>query len=332
MSRRLALGMGALACSFQLLPACSSAPASSSTSQGGTVSTSAGQAGRSGSTSSSSGGGAGGDTAGLAGGAGGLAVNPAGGVPNANGGASNGGASSAGSSSAGTSSAGSGMGGNAGAGGNSAGGGSAGSSGAGSSEPFSCTLLFGVSPTGQWFDGGFLDQVDASRWESIWVAHHYTNLWADPNDSGWSQALDPYPGPPHACAHNSTSPDRVVFVAVNWAYTTAAQWQTDLHKIVENLRQKYGSVRRIELMTLTRAPGNVVCAPGGSSSETIIPAWTDTAISATAAQYPGLVVAAPKFEVPKCADFMQNGLAPQYTDAGAREVAQLIGAYYAAHP
>jgi hypothetical protein len=105
-----------------------------------------------------------------------------------------------------------------------------------------------------------------------------------------------------------------------------------LSKIVVNLQSKYPSVRRIELMTLTRAPGNVVCAPGGSSSETIIPAWTDVAIAATATMYPGLVVQAPKFEVPACADFMQGGLAPQYTDAGAADVARLFGAYYAAHP
>lgn len=200
------------------------------------------------------------------------------------------------------------------------------------SVPFTCTLVMGVSPTGQWFDSGFLQIVDARRWESIWVAHHYTNYWANPADSGWNQAFDPYPGPPHTCAQNANLPDRVLFVAVNWSYTTAAEWEADLSKIVANLRAKYESLRQIELMTLTRAPGNVVCAAGGSSNETIIPAWVDEAIAATAAKYPNLVVQAPKFEVPKCADFMQGGLAPQYTDAGAADVARALGTYYAAHP
>jgi hypothetical protein len=237
----------------------------------------------------------------------------------------NGGAALAGSSAGGSA----GAGGIAGASGNGAAG--AGGSG-GTSMPFTCNLLMGVSPTGQWFDSGFLKIVDGSRWESIWVAHHYTNYWADPNDSAWNQAFDPYPGPPHTCAQNASSPDRVLFVAVNWSYTTAAQWEADLSKIVANLQAKYHNLRQIELMTLTRAPGNVVCAAGGSSNETIIPAWVDAAIAATAAKYPSLVVAAPKFEVPKCADFMQGGLAPQYTDAGAQDVARALGAYYAAHP
>jgi hypothetical protein len=200
------------------------------------------------------------------------------------------------------------------------------------SAAFTCNLVFGVSPTGQWFDSGFLSLVDASRWEAIWIAHHYTNFWADPADSAWSLAFDPYPGPAHQCAEGAQAPDRVLFVAVNWAYTTAAQWESDLTKIVQNLQAKYPSVRRIELMTLTRAPGNIVCLPGGSSIETVIPAWTDVAIAAIAAKYPALVVLAPKFEVPHCADFIGGGTAPQYTDAGAKDVAQTMGTYYAAHP
>jgi len=281
----------------------------------------------------SDGGGAGhadsGDRAGAAGSSGGttLGAGGAGLGPGAAGGAlsASGGASLAGTSAGGSAGVSSG----AGAAGNGAAG-NGGSGGTGS--PFGCTLVIGVSPTGQWFDSGFLQIVDGSRWESVWVAHHYTNYWADPADSGWNQAFDPYPGPPHTCAQNANLPDRVLFVAVNWSYTTAAEWEVDLSKIVANLRAKYPSLRQIELMTLTRAPGNVVCAAGGSSNETIIPAWVDAAIAATAAKYPNLVVPAPKFEVPKCSDFMQGGLAPQYTDAGAEDVARTLGAYYAAHP
>ena len=166
--------------------------------------------------------------------------------------------------------------------------------------------------------------------EAIWIAHHYTNLWANPNDAGWQQPFEPYPGPPHSCAQNSQAPDRVLFVAVNWSYTTAAQWEADLGKIVQNLRAKYVSVRRIELMTLTRAPANTRCV-ADAGDETIIPAWTDQAIAATAAKFPDLVVQAPKFEVPRCSDFQANGTQPQYTDAGAADVARVIGAYYSTH-
>jgi hypothetical protein len=41
---------------------------------------------------------------------------------------------------------------------------------------------------------------------------------------------------------------------------------------------------------------------------------------------------APKFEVPQCSDFVSDGDAPQYTTAGAADVAQVFGSYYAAHP
>jgi hypothetical protein len=252
------------------------------------------------------------------------------GIAGSSAGGSSAGGSSAGASSNGASSnggafnGGASNGGSAGAAAGSGGGGTAGTA-------FNCNLVFGVSPTGQWFDSGFLNLVDGTRWESIWVAHHYTNFWADPQDSAWAMAFDPYPGPAHACAQSSTAPDRILFVAVNWQYTTAAQWEADLTKIVQNLQSKYPSVRRIELMTLTRAPGNKLCSASGST-ETIIPAWTDIAIAAMVTQYPGLVVQAPQFEVPACSDFLNNGAMPQYTTAGAVDVARAMGAYYAAHP
>jgi hypothetical protein len=249
----------------------------------------------------------------------------------ASGGASDTTANSGGASGAGASGAAATTGGMTSGGSSAAGSSAAGSGGSIADSPFTCNLVFGVSPTGQWFDSGFLDLVDGSRWESIWIAHHYTNFWVNPEDSAWSLPFDPYPGPAHTCAQNSSKPDRILFVAVNWQYTTAAQWESDLTQIVHNLQTKYPSLRRIELMTLTRAPGNQLCSASGST-ETIIPAWTDVAIAAIAAQFPALVVQAPKFEVPKCADFVNDGDAPQYTTAGAADVAQLFGSYYAAHP
>jgi hypothetical protein len=276
----------------------------------------------------------GGAGAGALAGAGGASVGSGatGGAANsASGGAANGGASGAAAGAAGTSGAAATTGGTASGGSSAAGSSAAGSGGGAAGSPFTCNLVFGVSPTGQWFDSGFLNLVAGSRWESIWIAHHYTNFWVNPQDSAWSLPFDPYPGPAHTCAQNSSKPDRILFVAVNWQYTTAAQWEADLTQIVKNLQTKYPSVRRIELMTLTRAPGNQLCSASGST-ETIIPAWTDVAIAAIAAQFPALVVQAPKFEVPQCSDFVSDGDAPQYTTVGAADVAQVFGSYYAAHP
>ena len=45
--------------------------------------------------------------------------------------------------------------------------------------------------------------------------------------------------------------------ATQWAHTTAAQWETDLTGIVNNIKTKWPMVKRIELMASTSAPGNM---------------------------------------------------------------------------
>jgi hypothetical protein len=192
-------------------------------------------------------------------------------------------------------------------------------------------LLLGASPTGQWFDSGFQQIVDGSRWECIWLKSHYANLWAMPGDVAWTTPFDPYPGPPHACAQNSTMPDRVIYVATGH-FATAAEWETYFTGIVNNIKTKYPSVHRIELMSLTSAPNNMPCPGVNGNTETVIPAAVLDGINAMPAKFPGLVFALPRFDVPHCTDFQNNGSAPQYTTAGAMDVAQAFGAYYAAHP
>jgi hypothetical protein len=189
---------------------------------------------------------------------------------------------------------------------------------------------------GQWFNGGFLTYpgIDATRWQLIMVAHHYTNLWAMPGDSAWKTPVS------HPCASGSATPDRVLFMATQWTETTAAQWEADFAGIIKNIQTLWPMVKRIELMPTTSAPGNQAC-PGqnGVSSETVIPAVGYVALDAMPAKYPGLVFTTPHFEVPKCSDFIGNGSAPQYApDANATtgpavmDVANVFGAYYSMHP
>jgi hypothetical protein len=202
---------------------------------------------------------------------------------------------------------------------------------------FTCNQLVGPSPMFQWFNGGFLKHpgIDPTKWQLIWVAHHYTDAWAKPGDSAWNTALDG----DHACAQGSKTPDRVIFQATQWSHTTAAAWLTDLTGIVNNIKTKWPGVKRIELMVSTSAPGNMPCpAAGGKNNETIIPAIGYEAIDAMPAKFPGLVVALPHFEVP-CRDFIGNGTAPQYapsptatTGPAVMEVADIFGAYWAMHP
>jgi hypothetical protein len=196
---------------------------------------------------------------------------------------------------------------------------------------FTCNLLIGNSTTQQWFDGGFLTYsgIDPTHWELYWVAHHYIDLWANPDDAGWATPFDMG----HTCATDSATPDRVIFI-VTYAppYPTEATYQANTTSVVDNIIAKYPTVKRIELMTLIRSPGNVGTCSSQPNNEQSIPAQEDQAIAAVAANpaFAGLAFALPPFYVPSCSDFVAN--APQYTTAGATDIANVYGAYYAARP
>jgi hypothetical protein len=86
-------------------------------------------------------------------------------------------------------------------------------------------------------------------------------------------------------------------------------------------------------MTLVRSPGNVETACSSKAdNEQSIPAAEDQAIAAVAASstFTGLVSASPPFYVTACSDFLTDK--PQYTTAGATDIANVYGAYYATHP
>jgi hypothetical protein len=220
--------------------------------------------------------------------------------------------------------------------GGSSGGGGGGQGGDGASGPFTCNLMVGPSPMYQFFNGGFLTYpgIVANRWELIWVAGHYTNVWAMPGDSAWNTAVS------HPCAQGSATPDRVIFMATQWTENTAAEWETDFDGIIKNIRTKWPAVKRIELVPSTSTPGDTPCPGNGpEKSETMIPAYGYEAIDAMPAKYPGLVFSTPHFEVPSCSDFIDDGGGPQYapnstatTGAAVMDVAGVFGAYYAAHP
>ena len=168
------------------------------------------------------------------------------------------------------------------------------------------------------------------HWELYWVAHHYIDLWANPDDSAWTTPLDMG----HACAAASATPDRVIFI-VTYAppYPTESTYLTDTTSVVDNIIAKYPTVKRIELMTLIRSPGNDSAACSSQpNNEQSIPTDEDQALEAVAAApaFVGLVFALPPFYVPSCSDFVIN--APQYTTAGATDIANVYGAYYATHP
>jgi hypothetical protein len=221
-----------------------------------------------------------------------------------------------------------------------------------------CTLILGVSATGEWINqGGFFAAVaDGTRWEAITKVHEYVQLWADPNDPAWSQQFDPPPPSPasasHSCAQQATAPDRVILIGytdpTDPTYQSEGAWENVLNQVVATIRMKYASVQRIELMTMIRGPmsqggmtypGGVNCNP--DSMEDIVQPYVDQAIDAVATQNPSLVVAAPKFYVGDCSWWCTSGsgTGPHFLCSGAAGctdgrpdlAAQMIADYYDSH-
>jgi hypothetical protein len=221
---------------------------------------------------------------------------------------------------------------------------------AGGPPSYACTLVLGVSATGEWIDqGGFLDLVDGARFEARTKTHAFVELW--PGDTMvWTQPFNPGgPAPqpggaPRACAEHPDAPDRVLFVAYtdphNPTYQSQSGWETALEQDIATLQAKYPSVTRIELLTMVRGPlmkggmtypGGFNCDP--SLEEDIVAPHVDQAIAAEAARHPGLVFAGPKFYVGDCSWWTPSGAGrgPHFVPDGQPALeAQKIADYYGA--
>jgi hypothetical protein len=304
------------------------------------------------------GGQAGGQSAGTAGGAGGMSGSGTAGSGTA--GESAGTAGSAGGSSGGSGGSGGSSGTAGGAGGmagvagtaGAGGGGTAGAGGAGgtggSAGPFSCTLVLGLFTTSQWFNGTnpggasktFLQQdgIDAKKWEGKLQKYSYIEKWADPMNGLWTQMTQ------NACATNADTPDRVMFVGFSPGITADADyakyhaaamdqagWETQLNLVIGNIKTKYPSAKEIDILTMGRAPNNMLCS-NNNDIDTIIAPYEDAAFEAVAAASNGLVKVGPKYYVPDCANSYIFANDSDYTTTAANYIATEVAAYYAQHP
>jgi len=297
-----------------LLVACSGASSSPTpagvSGAGGTAgnpSGAAGVAGIAGSVSSAGTSGSGGSTDGAAGTApsgGALAVGGGGQAGSAGAGASNGGAS-----------------------GSNAGGSNAAGSNSGGATSFVCNQVTAMTLTREWFEAGFEQDggIVDGRWQLKAREHGYITEWANPNSDFWNE---PVASP---CTAGSTNPDHVVLTVLSWnpaCCTTQPEWEAKIDAAIANLQAKYSALKRIDLMTVIRGPGNMLCPTPPVANETIvIPPELDAALAASAAKLPQLVFVAPKFEAANCAAF--NGGGPHLTTAGNTAVAKVIAAYFA---
>jgi len=191
---------------------------------------------------------------------------------------------------------------------------------------YTCTLVMGVSVTHDWFLAGFEDGagIDNGRWEALASAQgeiSFIQMWADPNSGLWKMAkLSP-------CAMNADSPDRVIFVGLNWNYTTEAEWLTQYDAVLKTIQAKFPSVKTIYLDTLIRGPGNHNCGGMDATSHVVVWPFIDAAIQTEVAKNPILLKAAPKLYAPDCSVFV--GAGPHYTAAGVKIVAKVYSDYYA---
>jgi hypothetical protein len=186
---------------------------------------------------------------------------------------------------------------------------------------FVCSELIGLWVASQWW-GSFEKGVDNARWQFMFQHHGYLELFADPESPFWKNSIT------STCAAQSTTPDRVVFLPFSLTLMTMEDWHAQLTRLVDTMKQKFVGVRRIELLSTLRSPGNMLC-PNDKDPGTIVPAYVDQAIAAVAAESGGLVTAGPKVELPDCS-WWAGGT--DLTGAGNTGVGQLMAVYYQAHP
>lgn len=188
--------------------------------------------------------------------------------------------------------------------------------------PYTCSLVIGISATGDWFKAGFEKIVDNDRWQLMAVHSAFINYWANPGDKIWGSR------PTSACTMNSANPDRVILVVLSnhWETWTLDQWVTPIIAAMKNFKAKYSNLKNLELSTFVRSPGDKPC-PLGDTFRQYDLAVADEAFQKVAAMFPELVTVAPKVHVDSCADYNNHPPHLQLADPAAR-AAKKMGAIY----
>jgi len=191
----------------------------------------------------------------------------------------------------------------------------------GAAGPFACSEMIGLWVMSQWWST-FESGVDNAAWQYIFVHHGYLEQWADPTSPYWAtKTISP-------CARNPEGPDRVIFLPFSLTLQTGPEWQAQLSKVVDIIKTKFKSVKRIEFITTLRSPGNLPC-PNDNDPNVVVPAYVDQAIQNVADASGGVVTVGPKIEVADCKWWVGG---TDLTGEGNTGVGRLYGAYYKDHP
>jgi hypothetical protein len=197
---------------------------------------------------------------------------------------------------------------------------------AGGAAQFVCNQVTAMTLTREWYEAGFEQQpgIADERWQLKARQSGYITEWSNPNSNFWNQT------PQSPCANGSASPDHVVLTVLSWrpaCCSTQAEWEAQVTTAVNTLRSKYAGLKRIDLMTVVRGPGNKGCpAPPVAGEYIAMPAELDGGLAAVAAKFPGLVFVGPKVEAPTCASLQGGG--PHLTPEGNAAVAKAIAAHF----
>ncbi|HXI57086.1 MAG TPA: hypothetical protein VNO55_13555 [Polyangia bacterium] len=188
-------------------------------------------------------------------------------------------------------------------------------------KDFSCSWVLGIHTTYEWFVAGFEKVVDDARWQVSGIEMAQFE-WANPSSNLWNSPIT------SPCASNTKTPDRIVFTGVDGGSTTVGQFLPQYLSVIKIIKTRFPSVKRVDLMTLARAPGDVECKGANRSGSSWIRPGQDDAIAMMVAMFPGFVFSTPKWEVKSCSDF---GLCPHISAAANAELAKTIGAYFLAN-
>lgn len=192
-------------------------------------------------------------------------------------------------------------------------------------QSYTCNLVIGIDSTGEWFTSGFENQVPNDRWEIIYHHPGYIEDWAKASDDVYKLT------PTSPCTMNADNPDRVIFNLFadgsDSAINNKNAWVTALTQSIANLKAKYSRLKRVDLLTMTRAPNNTPCDSGNAAGSSVAQ-YVDDAVMMLVAGGPPAVVASPKFFAKDCTVFTSGG--PHFTDAGKPVIAKLYGDYYSA--
>jgi hypothetical protein len=217
--------------------------------------------------------------------------------------------------------------------------GAAGASDSGYTGPFTCTLVAGLLYTSEWFNAGFEnDGIDGTTWEGKFQHYGYIDIWAQDPPAGFAWTA-PLTSP---CMVNSMDPDRALFTAWSWelAYMEDAYIADTVQDIMQ-FKKHFPHIKRFELMTIVRCPGNTMCNPNAAippiagvtdhnagQQDCYVAPSQDDALAKVAAMFPGWAYVAPKFEAPAC----ENPLNGAHLDKQNTAIAKAIATYYVSHP